>query len=98
VPGPVRLFSRSAVGRQSAQRPQREDRDLRAEPGCAEQQLRVCQAVDKPTLGDVLHPGPDERDDLTGDEEAKIAVPQGAEGVWNLMKSGWRLFAGLDMR
>ena len=73
-----------AVGRQTAQGTQREDGDLGAEPGCAKQQLRVCQTVDKPALGDVLHPRADQRNDLPADEQAEIAVTQRAEGVRQL--------------
>ena len=33
----------------------------------------------KPWHGDALHPGPDGRDDLPGQEEAVVAVPQGSQ-------------------
>ena len=70
-----------SIRRQSAEGSEGKDRDLAAEPGCAEQQLRVCQTVDEPALGDGLHPGADQGDDLAADEEAEIAVAEGAERV-----------------
>ena len=70
------LVAREAVGRQAAQRAQRKHRDLRAEPGRAQQPLRVGQAVDQPGLRHVLHPGPHQRDDLAADEQPEIAVAQ----------------------
>ena len=68
---------------QAAERAEGEDGDLGAEPGGAEQQFGVGEAVDQPALGHILHPGADQGDDLPGEEEAEIAVAQGAEGMGN---------------
>ena len=73
--------ARIAVGRQAAQASEGEDGDLRAEPRRAQQQFGVGQPVDQPGLRHVLHPGADQGNDLAGDEEAEVAVPQGAEGL-----------------
>ena len=92
------LAAGKAVGRDPAQRSQGEHGDLRAEPCGPEQKLGVGQAVDQPALRHVLHPGADQRDDLAADEQAEIAVPQGAEGVRNAagrkfrgQRQGWIL-------
>jgi hypothetical protein len=44
------------------------------------------EAVDEPGLGYVLHPGTDQRDDLTGSEEAEVAVAQRAKGLLDTMR------------
>ena len=38
------------------------------------------EAVDQPRLGNVLHPGADQGDELAAEEELKIAVSQRAQG------------------
>ena len=85
------LAAGKAVGRDPAQRSQGEHGDLRAEPCGAEQKFRMGQAIHQPALRHVLHPGADQRDDLAADEEAEIAVPQGAKRVW---KPAGRKFRG----
>ena len=47
----------------------------------AEQGRRAGQAVDQPRLGDRLHPGADERDQLAAEEELVVAMPERAEKV-----------------
>ena len=45
----------------------------------AEDEGRVAQFVNEPTLRDALHPGADQRDKLAEEEEPVIAMAQGAE-------------------
>ncbi len=45
----------------------------------AELEWRVGQFQDQPGLGDALHPGPDQRDELAGDEQAKVAMVERAQ-------------------
>jgi hypothetical protein len=44
----------------------------------AQQQRRAGEAIDQPTGGDARHPGADERDALAAEEEAEVAMAQGA--------------------
>src|SRR5262245_60086603 len=48
----------------------------------------MCLLVDKPRLGDILHPGADERNCLSGDEQAKIAVAEGAKRLPQVRPEG----------
>ena len=59
----------------SDHRPELGDRD-KPEP-----QRIVRQLEDEPRLGDLLHPRPDERDQLAGEEEPVVAVAEGADAV-----------------
>ena len=63
-----------AVGRRAAEGREKQDRDLARESGEAEKRRRTSQAVDQPRLCDLLHPRADERDELSGEEEAVVAV------------------------
>ena len=45
-------------------------------------QIGSCgQLEDEPGLGDLLHPGPDQRDRLAGEEQPVVAVAEGAHAV-----------------
>src|SRR6185312_7087946 len=45
------------------------------------EQGRTGEAIDQPGFGDGLHPCTDERDQLSGEEEAEVAVLQGAHRI-----------------
>jgi hypothetical protein len=83
------LPPRVAVGSEAAQAAEREDRDLRAEPGGAEQQFRMRQPVDEPRLRHILHPGADERDGLAADKEPEVPVAHGAKGLFQSAAEGF---------
>ena len=53
-------------------------RDLRREPDGAEQRGRSGEPVDQPGLRHRLHPGADERDQLSRDEETIVGRPEGS--------------------
>jgi hypothetical protein len=53
-------------------------RDLTGEPRHAEQELRPGQPVDKPARRNTCDPGADEGNALTAEEEAEVAMLQGA--------------------
>lgn len=40
-------------------------------------------AIDKPTCGQLRHPGADYGDGLTREEKLEVTVPQGSPGVRN---------------
>src|SRR5262249_1359818 len=83
-------FPREAVGREAAQRAQREDCNLRAEPRGPQQEFRMRETVNQPPLRRVLHPGADEGNDLPANEEPEIAMPQCAEGMWHARRRSTR--------
>jgi len=56
-----------------------ECRDLAAEADDAEQEIRPGEAVDQPAGGDPGDPGTDQRDGLPAEEEAIVAVAEGAD-------------------
>src|SRR5208282_4515203 len=56
-----------------------EDGNLAGKTDTSEQQGGFRHAVDEPGLGYGLHPGSDERDKLSAEEELKVAVAQGAQ-------------------
>jgi hypothetical protein len=41
----------------------------------------VGEPIYEPRLGDVLHPGADQGNDLPGNKEAEVAVAKGAKGL-----------------
>jgi len=65
----------------TAERSEEQRRDLSREADEAEEQRGVREPVDEPRLRDLLHPGPDQRDELAGEEEPEVAVPERAERV-----------------
>ncbi len=67
------------VDEHSGDRRQEQRRDLAAEADDAEQQRGAGEAVDQPAGGDAGDPGADERDGLAAEEEAIVAVAEGAE-------------------
>ena len=69
-----------AVGGNASERSYEEDRNLAGKADAAQQQGGFRHAVDEPGLGYGLHPGADERDELSAEEELKIAVAEGAQG------------------
>src|ERR1039458_10682168 len=69
-----------AVGGDASERRNEEDGNLAGKADASQQQGRFRHAVDEPGLGYGLHPGADERDKLSAEEELKIAVAQGTQG------------------
>ncbi len=68
-----------AVGDDASHGAQKKNRELRAEADQAEQKRGACKLVDEPGLGNVLHPGADQRNKLSAHEELKIAVRERTE-------------------
>src|SRR5208283_2013085 len=71
---PAARVSQAAAGRR-----QQENRNLSCEADQPEQHGRAAEAVDEPGLSDRLHPGADQRDKLSAEEEAVITVREGPE-------------------
>ena len=69
-----------AVGNDASDGRHDEDRNLAGKSDRPQQQRRTGHAIDQPGLGHGLHPGADQRDELTGEEQLEIPVPQGAHG------------------
>ncbi len=69
-----------AVGGDTSERSGEENRNLAGKADAAQQQRGSRHAVDQPRLGHGLHPGADKRDELSAEEELKVAVAQGAQG------------------
>ena len=69
------------VGDHAAEGRQEEDGNLAGEPDGAEEDRGPGQPIDQPRLGHGLHPGPDERDELPHDEDAKVPVAERMEHV-----------------
>ena len=70
------------VGQRAADRGQEEDGGLADEAGQAEQERRVGQPIDEPRLRHGLQPRPDQRDGLSAEVEAEVAVMEGAKDRW----------------
>lgn len=70
-----------AVGGETTEGGEEEDGDLARETDGTEEGGGSGEAVNQPSLGDVLHPGACEGDELAGEEELKIAVAEGAQSV-----------------
>ncbi len=60
------------------ERPDEQERNLQREAGNTEQERRMREPVDQPGGGDARHPGTDQRDALSAEEEAVVAVAQSA--------------------
>src|ERR1035438_8490052 len=69
----------TAVGYDSSQRRQEKDRNLARETHRAQQHRGAGKAVHQPRLGNVLHPGADEGNQLPAEEKLEISVPEGAQ-------------------
>ncbi len=65
-----------AVRHHAADRRNQKHRNLAGEPDRPQQQRRSRQAIHQPRLGDRLHPGADQRDQLAGKEQLKVAMPK----------------------
>src|SRR5262249_41664846 len=84
------------------QRGEEQDGDLAGEPDHPEQERRAGEAVDEPRLGDRLHPGTGQGDDLAAEEELVVPVAERAEdggnsGAWLLLGlagAAWRGLGG----
>ena len=68
-----------AVGYHAAERREDEDGNLSGETNESEHGRRAGQPVDQPGLGNGLHPGTDERNELAADEEAIVAPAERAQ-------------------
>ena len=66
----------AAIGGDPAERRKQKDRDLAGEPHRSQQQRRTSQPVDEPRLRHGLHPGADQRDQLSAEEELEVAMTQ----------------------
>src|SRR5215467_3777952 len=69
----------SSVEQGARERGQQENRHLTGEPDKSEQDSRSSKSVYQPGLGDHLHPGADQRDELAGNEQPVVAIPQRAK-------------------
>src|ERR1039458_9029652 len=58
---------------------QKKDRNLARETHRAQQHRGAGEAVHQPRLGNVLHPGADEGNQLPAEEKLEISVPEGAQ-------------------
>ncbi len=68
-----------SIRRRPADRREEKDRDLGGERRHAEQRRRAGEPVHQPRLGDRLHPGAGERNQLSREEELVIAMAEGAK-------------------
>ena len=74
IRGPAAGVDQAAAGRR-----QQEDRNLSREADQPEQYGRAIEAIDEPGLGDRLHPGADQREEPSTEEEAVITVREGTQ-------------------
>ena len=70
----------AAVGHDSAERRKQEHRNLAGKSHCPQLQPRAGQPVDQPRLGHGLHPGADQRNELSAEKKLEVAMPQRASG------------------
>ena len=68
-----------AVRHDAAERGEKEDGNLAAKADSAQQDHGPGEPVHEPRLGKVLHPGPDERNELAREKQLKITVLQGSQ-------------------
>ena len=68
-----------AVGGDASKGSDEKDRNLAGEAYATEQQRGSREAVDEPCLGYGLHPGANEGDELSAEEELEISMAQGAQ-------------------
>ena len=72
------MLAVDAIGDNAADRRDQEDGNLAGKAHCPQLQSRSRQPVDQPRLGDGLHPGADQRDQLSAEKELEVAMAQGA--------------------
>ena len=84
-----RLAFRQLVGDDATEQAENDDRPELGDRHQAEPQRIVRQLKDEPGLGDLLHPCPDERDELAAEEEPVVAVTEGADAVKPADGAGW---------
>ena len=77
-----------AVDPHARERCKQEGGHLADEADDAQQKRRAGKPIDQPRGRDARHPGADERDRLTGEEEAEIAVAQCSPGVGKAARRG----------
>src|SRR5207302_10721487 len=70
-----------ALGDDAGVQTEQEDADRAEGRGESDVERRVGQGEDQPPLADILHPRADERDALTDEEEAEIAMTERPEPV-----------------
>jgi len=68
------------VGYNSGYGGQQENGNLARERDRAQQQRRAREPVNKPVLGNILHPGAYKRNELAAKKELKIPMAQGSQG------------------
>ena len=68
------------VGHNAAQRSDQKHGELAGESDRAQQQRGPGQAIDQPCLGHPLHPGADQRNELSAEEKLEVAMAQGTQG------------------
>src|SRR5579864_1306610 len=81
----------------TAQRREEQHRHLARKSKNAQQHGRMRQSVDQPLLGHVLHPRPDERCELSRDEELEVAVLHRAKARREIIAEAYRK-AGASLR
>ena len=82
-----------AVGGGASERREQEYWNLAGEPDCSEKKRGLGNTVDKPRLGDTLHPSSGQGDDLSAKEKLKIAMAQSAQRG---RPSGWDRLGRLE--
>ncbi len=68
------------VGHDAAERGDEKYRELTGETDRTQQKRRPGQAIDQPRLGNGLHPGSNQRNELAAEEKLEVPVAQGAQG------------------
>ena len=74
-----RLAFRQCVREDAAEQPEDHHRDELGGGDHAEPQRIVGELENQPGLGNLLHPGPDQRDELAAEEQLVVAVAEGAQ-------------------
>ena len=84
-----------AIGSQTAQRRQNENGNLSRKAHDPEEHRRAREAIDKPSFGNGLHPGADERNHLAAEEELEIPVAKRADHFAHTRAIGLRIYRNL---
>src|SRR5271165_1201865 len=74
----IPVFLVAPIGGIVADRCDQEHRNLAGKTHRPQQQRRSRHAIHQPRLCDSLHPGPDQRDKLPGEEQLEVTMPQRA--------------------
>ena len=83
-----RLALRELVGDHAAEQAEDDHRPELGDRHEPEPERVVGQLEDEPALGDLLHPGPDERDQLAAEEQPVVAMAEGAGAAGTRSSAG----------